>query len=340
MKIRFTSKKERQPTTDEGLKVIYAPGKRMAYRLRWYLILLLVASPVLWFAGHLLGSMLVLEAPARIFQPLTEVRAMESGMVSQVHVKLDQQVLAGSLLVALENPGLTAQQQALNDALQVSVMATTPVQRQEQLLQQQIVRAQRRADELQRLVSSGAATRGELDQARDVLDDRLAALAGFQRSLEPTAALQHDVQRNRSELVALEKRLEQLQVRAVSEAIVRDVNVHEGEVVGPGTLMMRLHTSKELEIQVFLDARQRELARPGQALKLRMPDHSWLDATVIAEPRLVSRLPQDMRSPFGSNDLGIMLTVATVEPLPNEWQLDNLQMTARFPNRIQRWLQD
>ena len=340
MKIRFTNKKERQPTIDDGLKVIYAPGKRMAYRLRWYLILLLVASPVLWFAGTLLGNMLVLEAPARIFQPLTEVRAMESGVVSQVHVKRDQQVTVGSLLLTLDNPSLRAQQRALNDALQMSATSPTPAQQQGQLLHQQIERAQRRADELQRLVSIGAATRGELDQARDVRDERLAALAGFQRSLEPTAALQHDARRNRSELMALEQRLEQLQIKTNSAATVRDILVHEGEAVGPGTLMMHLHTNKELEIQVFLDARHRELARPGQTLKLRMPDHSWLGATVIAEPKLVSRLPQDMRSPFGSNDLGIMLTVATVEPLPKEWQLDNLQMTARFPNRIQRWLQD
>ena len=51
MKIRFNSDKERNPTQDGGLKVLYAPGKRVAFRLRWYLILLLISSPLLWFFG-------------------------------------------------------------------------------------------------------------------------------------------------------------------------------------------------------------------------------------------------------------------------------------------------
>lgn len=89
MKIRFTSEKERHPETDQGLKVIYAPARRTAYRLRWYLILLLVASPALWLGSSLLRNQLLIEAPAYTRQPLTEIRALESGLVSQIHVRPD-----------------------------------------------------------------------------------------------------------------------------------------------------------------------------------------------------------------------------------------------------------
>ena len=51
MKIRFDSRKELNPTQEQGLTVLYAPGKRMAFRVRWYLILLLVASPLIWLAA-------------------------------------------------------------------------------------------------------------------------------------------------------------------------------------------------------------------------------------------------------------------------------------------------
>ncbi len=64
MKVRFTSNKERNPTQDGGLKVIYAPSKRIAYRLRWYLILLVVASPFIWFSSKLIGTMVLVDTPA------------------------------------------------------------------------------------------------------------------------------------------------------------------------------------------------------------------------------------------------------------------------------------
>ena len=52
MKIKFSSAKEHQPTADNGMQVLYAPGKRLAFKLRWYLILFLILLPALWLAGR------------------------------------------------------------------------------------------------------------------------------------------------------------------------------------------------------------------------------------------------------------------------------------------------
>lgn len=340
MKVRFTSSKEREPTVDGGIKVLYAPSKRIAYRLRWYLILLLVASPVLWFVGKMISGMVLLDAPARTVKLITEIRAFESGVIRDIPVATGDRVTAGKLLILLENPVLTAQNQAIRDTLQVELnQASAPLLPQQQILLQQLDRARMRSVELERLVDMSAATRGELNQALDLLNDRQSALAEFERTLKPTIDQQVSTQRNKSELVALEKRLEQLNIKAESDAIVRSIEINEGETVGPGTLLMQLQQGDSVEIQVFLDARQRQLARPGQALKLRLPDGDWLDAKVTSEPWVVTRLPADIRSPFGANELGLLLKVEPVDPLAPEWQLDNLPLTARFPNQIQRWLQ-
>lgn len=338
MKVRFSSVKERDPTIDGGIKVIYAPSKRIAYRLRWYLILLLVASPVLWFAGKMISGMVLLEAPARTVQPLIEIRALDSGMIRSLPVEAGDQVAAGALLILLDNPALLAQQQAINDTLQVLPLASTLAQSQQKSMLQQLERANQRGIELERLVSMGAATRGELDQARDLINDRQAALADFERKLEPTIAQQIHSRRNQSELVVLEKRLEQLNIRSASDAIVRNVVVNEGEAVGPGTLLMQLQQSGIVEIEIYLDARHREYARIGQPLKLRLPDGQWLDAQVTSEPKVVTRLPAGMRSAFDADASKLLLMVEPIELLGQEWQFDNLPLTARFPNRLQRWL--
>ena len=79
MKIRFSSPKEQQPTREQGLKVLYAPGKRLAFKLRWYLILLAVTSPLLWLVGRALLSVWLIEAPAQLLLPASELRAREPG---------------------------------------------------------------------------------------------------------------------------------------------------------------------------------------------------------------------------------------------------------------------
>ncbi len=338
MKVRFTSNKERNPTHDGGLKVIYAPSKRIAYRLRWYLILLVVASPFIWFSSKLIGTMVLLDAPARTVQALTEVRALESGTIRQLNVEVGDQVASGTLLIMLDNPALLAQHRAITDTLDVMSLTGTPLQRQQQILHQQLERARLRSMELQRLVNMGAATRGELDQARDLLNDRQAAVVELERQLEPSNDQQIYTRRNQSDLIALDKRLEQLQVRANGNAIVSDIVVNEGEAVGPGTLLMQLQQSSTVEIEVYLDARQRELARIGQELKLRLPSGQWLDAKVATEPKLVTRLPPGMRTAFDNDASKLLLMVEPIEPLGQEWQLDNLPLTARFPSRLQRWL--
>lgn len=338
MKVRFTSAKEREPTQDGGLKVIYAPSKRVAYRLRWYLILLIVSSPVIWFTGKLLSSMILIDMPARTVQPIIDVRALEGGVVRQINVVIGDQVDSGALLLSLENSALQAQHQAISDTLETQSLTGSPAQRQQQILHKQVERAHLRSVNLEHLVRIGAATRGELDQAHELLNERQMALAEYEHKLEPTNDQQIYTRRNQNDLITLDKRLEQLQIKAKSDAIIRDIVVNEGEAVGSGTLLMQLQKNDKVKIEVYLDARQRELAHIGQPLKLHLPNGQVLDAEVTSEPKVMTRLPPGMRSAFDDTSK-LLLMVEPVEPLPMEWQLDNLPLTARFPNQVQRWLQ-
>ena len=104
MKIKFSSAKEQQPTQEQGLQVLYAPGKRMAFRLRWYLILLAVVSPLLWLVARWALALWLIEAPAQLHLPGAELRARDGAQVDQVLVQPGQRVKAGEVLVRLDNP--------------------------------------------------------------------------------------------------------------------------------------------------------------------------------------------------------------------------------------------
>lgn len=145
MKIRFDSRKELSPTQEQGLSVLYAPGKRMAFRVRWYLILFLVASPLIWLGGKLAYGMLMIDAPAQLRLPILEVRARDAGRVDQLFVMAGEQVQVDQPLVNLDNPEWRAR------LMQLAAMPTNTVRaantqldtRERQLLKTRVSRTAR-----------------------------------------------------------------------------------------------------------------------------------------------------------------------------------------------------
>ncbi len=72
MKVNFHLDKKNKPQSESGMKVVYGQAKRGGYRLRWYLILAIVVSPLLFMAYYLFRTQVLVTAPAIITSyPLT-----------------------------------------------------------------------------------------------------------------------------------------------------------------------------------------------------------------------------------------------------------------------------
>lgn len=338
MKIRFDSSKERSPTQEQGLKVLYAPGKRMAFRLRWYLILLLVASPLIWFIAKLAVGAWMIEAPAQLLLPQIEIRAREPALISHVNVRSGDKVEAGQVLVDMDNPEWKQRLQQL-DALSKDVQpATEPVVTSlREVLRRQLGRANEKVALTKRLMSEGAATQGEVLAAEGERDQRQAELLAYdqrQAQARTSPALARDIAMQGAEQKWITDRLQALQVKAQEPGVVSEVLVHEGENVGAGTLLMRVARMSDAVIWVYLDPAHAAYGKPGQPLRLQLPDGHWIDAKVIQEADTAGRLPDDLRLPFGAPQRWLMVQVAPDGPVPTRWLIHQLPLTARFPHRF------
>lgn len=340
MKIRFTGDKERNPTQEEGLKVLYAPGKRMAFRLRWYLILLLISSPLLWFFGSLGVGYLRVEAPAQIQMQVVELRAREAATVAELPVRAGDSVQAGQLLLRLDNPEWRLRIQQLQPG-EASAAGSPPTQVL-QLQQRAIELARQRVSQIQALLAQGAATRGELLGAQTELNRQQQVLLDLEARLraqrsqaegDPLQMLREDRERQ-----WLQSRLEGLQFSASEDGRVAEVLVSSGENVGPGTLLMRLERSAEPLLLVYLEPRFAASATPGQRMQVRMPDDSWLAARVLQAADSVRRLPPGMQKPFTVSQMGLLVPAEFEQPLPPLWRVDQLPLKVRFPHDWSRFL--
>lgn len=335
MKIRFDSPKEHHPSQDSGMQVLYAPGKRLAFRLRWYLILFLVLLPALWLAGRYGLDMIRVEAPALVRLPTLEVRAMQPGQVAAVHVQAGDHVEPGMPLVDLDNPEWRLRLAMLKGSLAPAAAPATELSVQNRAVLKSLVgRAAQRVNDTRQLVQQGAATRGELTEAQNALDSREAELLAFERSLNGAGAGSEGERYQRQQQMEtdwLGRQLASLDVSAPEGGRVAEVITAPGENVGPGTLLMRLERTGPAQLWVYLDPKDVEHSTPGSSLDVRLPDGSWVTATVINPAESANPLPTDLRKPFSSPTRGLMVPARFDQPLKDEWRVDSLPVRVRFP---------
>jgi len=82
MKISF-QKKDKDPAMVQGLRVPYAPARRKAAQWRWYVILLIVSSPLLFFLFKMVKSLdLMLLVNLELLTPLPEIQWVDGLPVS------------------------------------------------------------------------------------------------------------------------------------------------------------------------------------------------------------------------------------------------------------------
>lgn len=334
MKVRFASSKERSPDLEQGLKVLYGPSRRVAYRLRWYLILLLVASPLLWVGGRLGLAALQQRAPAQLALATTELRAPDSGTVERVLVQAGQRVQAGQLLVQLDNPQwrlrlnqLRPPQPAGPDRLGRSALA----------LQGESVGLQGQMVELFRsLHQQGGLSSAELLAAEVQLKVFQVGLLDLRRRLrqerfqvegDPIASLREERERT-----WLQARLGQLGLRARTGGRVMEVMVSAGENVGPGSLLVRLERPEPPRLWIYLRPDQASWAQPNRTVGVQMPNGQWRQAQVLTTADLARRLPSGLPAPLGLEGLTLQVPARFLGPLPAQWSVDQLPLQVLFPH--------
>lgn len=333
MKIRFRSTKEQHPTQDHGMQVLYAPGKRLAFKLRWYLILFLILLPALWLAGRYGLALLRVEAPALVRLPTLEVRALQPGEVRALRVQVGDHVQAGAPLVDLDNPDWRLRLSLLQAGTANSGASTAGLGAHNRAVLRSLVdRAAQKVNDTRRLLQQGAATRGELLEAQNALDSRESELLAFERSLTAGEGQRYDLQQQR-ESQWLKEQLARMDVHASEAGRVAEVIAAPGENVGPGTLLMRLEREGPAQLWVYLDPKDVEHSTPGSALDVRLPNGDWVGARVISTAESANPLPTDLRKPFSSPTRGLMVPARFTEPLDSEWRIDSLPVRVRFPDR-------
>ncbi len=109
MKIRFTPQAQKKPEHIRGVRVPYAEGKRkipLFAQWRWYLIVLIVSSPLFYLLGKIVFSYIFITAPGFLSLDKLTINSSSAGIIDQFAVPVGGEVAKGEVIAELSNQDL------------------------------------------------------------------------------------------------------------------------------------------------------------------------------------------------------------------------------------------
>ncbi|GGI77355.1 hypothetical protein GCM10007978_13780 [Shewanella hanedai] len=335
MKVSYQpSSKSERPTVDKGLKVDYAAAKRGGFKGRWYLLLLLVISPVLivlWVLAR--PHVFVLASGIVTTEPL-EMRAPAKGELVSISVKQGQQLAKGNVVLEIVNVQLNAQINELNrqllsihkgkpqsnktilQQLQLRIdVADEGVERQNDLLQT-YKDFQKRGivptSDMAMILQAHTASKMALEQAKvDLLQEK-------ERQHIESVAGSITQARHGIELQLANFRAQQadLVIHTPYDSHVADILVQQGEHIAEDQPLVLISGRSSSVIFAFLDPKYLDYTMMGQKATVKLPNGDHFRAQVSEPTELVGRLPRQLSGPFDGEKPVLRVTLTPDVELP------------------------
>jgi HlyD family secretion protein len=225
-----------------------------------------------------------------------QVTAAREGRIAKVLVAQGKDVKAGAPLVRVEMPSaesdLAAAQATLAQAraelaqFRQGGKAADLAEIDAGVAKAELEResAQRDVASLERLFSQKAATRDEVDAARDRLKRAVSEAAGLRSKRSALAPIQDRgaaearVNEAQSALVLVRKRIEEATIRAPRAGVVYELPVHAGAWINAGDLVARVGTLDRMKVLVYVDEPDLGKVRMGLPVSLTwdaLPGREW-----------------------------------------------------------------
>ncbi len=353
MKISFNPQKNQKMETMHGMQVPYAAAKRKASQWRWYLILLIVLSPLLYFLYSMIASALFITCPGYVSFDKVPINSSTSGYLYKIYVKQGQTVTAEQIVAELKIPELDEKRNILETKLDIENSNSMTLENQLENLIIQRVRIAENEVSYQRekkekvhfLFDQGAATLAELDAVESQYNRALLSLNSAKSQLAQAQnrnksvileATKNDPPQARLlsvELKSLKAKYERLIHRSPTDGRVIEIIAEEGRQVGSGEPLLVLVTDKRPQVIAYLSPERSKYAKTGYKAVVKFADNTKVNATVEEDAIFTRRLPANLTSPIGARDLMIVVKLAFDSTLTSKQSIEGLPVTVRFKFR-------
>ncbi len=197
-----------------------------------------------------------------------DIHATQSARVVEVPVEIGQAVERGQTLAVLENLDLALQISDVNSQISQSAAAAAGARAALERLQLELKDAQDNLARSETLFQAGAISRADFDQARLRVDTARQSISEQNSVLESALALGAGLNRSLQQLSAKEG---QLVIKSPVNGIVLTLPVKQEQVVSPGSLLVNVAESGQLEVKADILSDDLADVKIGQRVIITAP---------------------------------------------------------------------
>lgn len=346
MKVRFTSGKSRDPFQEKGVRIPYAPARRTFPRWRWYFVVLLVSSPLLFFIAKVSVGVFWATSPGVIFMEKTPINSPTSGVLMEVHLREGQHIALGDVMAKVADPTLemkraplTAERKVLMDYASRHI-STEPF-RDALVLAERVLKEEKAyRSKIQELVNAGAATKADLNEAQKRVlraeSDVIKAKIDLNLALAPSGEYKSQQVRLAQidgELAAMADIMGGVALASPVSGVVLAVFAVVNQALAQGAPLAVVADPQTASIVTFLNPKDLGFVEKGKRVRIRFPEGTMVEAFPVGRPTLAEPAPLSLSKPLTEIRQTVRVTLSTRSPIPEAFLVEGLPVTVHWGGR-------
>ncbi|OCH14822.1 MULTISPECIES: HlyD family secretion protein [unclassified Aliivibrio] len=338
MDVKFHLDKKKNPTSEKGMKVMYGSEKRGGYRIRWYLILAIIFSPIIFMIYTFAKLHLFTTALGIITTGPVVITATQSGIVDVIDVKDSEFVLEEQLLITLETPVLEEEIAFIENELEMLAYEKkekitedfSPYISAISAAKLNLAKIRTIKGNYDKYANEGKVSQvdyasiiGLYNTAQNNLTNAYIALnqakIAQKQRLVAGGIAQVTRQLNQS-LTTKKNQINELLITAPYMGVVIDINTLLGQQVNVGDPLVTISPDVAPYVISYLEPKHIEKATLGTLVTVTLPNGKKVDARVSSSIGLTSKLPAQLAKPFEGTKALLKVKITFVGGLlEHEW---------------------
>ena len=344
MKVKFHLEKQQKPQSESGVKIVYGQAKRGGYKLRWYLILALVISPLFFMGYYLFRTQVLVIAPAIITSYPVTIISAENSLVAPIPTVVGSQITKGQTIILLSDPALDEETRFIEQEL---LKLTPPSPDIDKLYQAAIAQSEQNLQKFRQIQRKYDTFRAkghvsEVDYAAIInissslnnqLYNQKLAYIEAKRHLNEIALAGPVSQAYRAlmqELVVKRAQQDNLTIRSPINGRVIDIHVLEGERITLDTPLVTVAQNNTPDVIAFLNPKYLQYADIDNQATVNFPDGKTMKAIVSKPVEIVNKLPQELRQPFEGQPAYLKVTLKFEGNLDPKYWIEGMEVEVQF----------
>ena len=353
MKVSFSSTKKNDGTSENHVKLPYAPAKRAFPKIRWVLILILVASPFIMMLGKIALDWAFVTSPGTIWMDKKTINSIEAGTVQKVFYRRGDMASPDTVMfrVKRKNPENRMEQiaflEAERDAANMVIESGNPspgISSRDiagiQLANQSVAYYEQARDNTKWLMDRGAATRAEMDLAENKLREAKASLTALTSSSVATTIKSSASAINSTRIAQVEQNIKSLKrmteevfdIKSDQGGTVHSIFVSDGQSFSAGEPLAIVLNTQQVHIVTYVDPNDFKKITIGTIATVKMPATGRKIKAIVEEPPIVTdHIPKGISEKFYPVTMrGVQISLKVMDPLQEDEMIEGLPVAVEW----------